>query len=1276
MWPPSSCLWWAALLLLLVGVAQGQSSSREHFEDADKSSEYTDQQFDLRHTIPGEPGLDYPILSAPPKTSFVCKGRHEGYYADVESRCQAFRICAHTARTPQGFGFLCPNGTLFSQKNFVCDWYRNVNCDESERFYEMNEEKTVGSTHEMMERVRHMMEYPMRTISKALQQTQSQSQNPHQSLSKDLSGASGVLSQPAVIKPNEVQEIQVVGRGEAVKSEPLNAVQSGSPNMENEDEGIYVNSLGELSSDPGIQFDHTNAHIVAEYPREYHYQKQKNFAENVNAGLEILTDADATSGEGMAPEYIKHTRDNKDEAVQLDLVSNINNLLDEVSTDVDPSISGYQSMAPPKVKQPFRFLSRGFSMQGEGKGKGSHSAGYGYIKPKQTPSTVRFTPNEIPTEDHKSIEHKHRFSKTTSTTRSTTSTTTESVEQLLIAPTLPPAEDEEVTTSGAPEITFTSTSAAEPLSFLAPPSAEVVTSGEEPAIESIGQAAALTASLPLTEGVVQVEQSPESAEKQDVLQEAAKLLLAGVQLTSHNEEKALERNEIEVTSTTTISPITPAMVTSTKVVTEISSTQERIRGYRRNRPGAMLKRAHIRPLPTVRTTTASTTPRSTATTKSYLERLAASRLRLSRLSQATRSTSKATTTTLPSTTTAPTTTTTISSFQQLRGAADPGPNKKLAVRDLDRETRIAPTKASWDTVHSNLQRFQVQRGNRVYTPATRAPISQVGVTSTTSSTTTPRSYIQATSQRSTVTINRGKNRYSNFKTQAPVQRTRGTTTPRSTTLRPTSSLSSLNQHISALASNYNAGYSYQANQASQISKPIQQSLLSPPHVYATHTAGDIASHASQSQTTSSLSPASAFLSFDKLTRAIVDESVLQNFKSAQSQGSRQQQQQQRQQQQQQQVVKQQHHSVGSSYVKPAAAPAISTLTAPPRPQQSQLPEISPPPGIVIARAEGQRIAPNSASSIISSLATQAPVTNNQGSSYVSLNDFLNKKFGQSPASSNVAPAATLQQQQRVPPQQQHYQQQQTIQQQRVQKQPSQQQRQSVQQQQQSVQQQHQSVQQQQQSVQQQHQSAQQQHQSSVQQQRQPLQQQHQQQLSFISQQYQQPQQQTIYQQYQQPQQQHFQQQQFQHQQQQQQRPTIHTNQQPYLTPNIFVPYQQQQQQLPQFPPLAPPVAVSAGNIAQGPVIAGRHVDHLNIQLPTLGNGLIPGLQLAQKRSDVSASQLQLTDTMGKGSLSGGSGKSRERAFYAGRTSYDVPQSSVGRLPNDVTQQLRRRSRRF
>ncbi|XP_017094256.2 nuclear factor of activated T-cells 5 [Drosophila bipectinata] len=1224
MWPPSFCLWLA--LALLVGVASGQSSNHGNFEDADKSNEYTDQQFDLRHTIPGEPGLDYPILSAPPKTSFVCRGRHEGYYADVESRCQAFRICAHTARSPQGFGFLCPNGTLFSQKHFVCDWYRNVNCDESERFYDMNEEKTVGSTHEMMERVRHMMEYPMKTITKALQQVQTQSQNPHRSLRKDLSGDGAALSEPAAVQPVVSQESPLeVGRGEALKSEPLIPTKTAA-----DDEGIYVNSLGELSSDPGIQFDHTNAHIIAEYPREYHYQKQKNFAERVNAGLEEFTDALSTSGENLAPDYMKHIRNTKDEAVQIDLVSNINNLLDEVSTDVDPSVSGYQSMAPPKVKQPFRFLSRGFAMQAE---KGSPN-GYGYKKPKLTPSTVRFTPNEIPTEDHKSIDHqKHKLSKTTSTT-------TETIEPLLIAPTLPPVEGDEVTVPETTEAPFTATTVPEPLTLLAPP--ELAVSGEVPAIESIGQAAALTASLPISEDIVTAEPSPnpspESVEKTDVHNEAAKLLLAGVQLTSHDEERAFLTNQLvensipssipsttTTTTTTTTSTSTtasPTLLASTETVTEINSFQERIKGYRRNRPAGMLKRANIRPLPVVRaSSTTTTTQRSTAPTKSYLERLAASRLRLSRLSQATKSTSKATTT-APFAITTPATTTTVSSLSQVRGGAEPGPNKKLAVRDIDRETKVAPTpagKASWESVHNNLQRFQVQRGNRVYTPATRSTVSLV---STTTSPTTPRSYNVAPSSRPTASASRGKSRYSNFKTQAPVQRTRGTTTPRSittSTFSPstTSSLASLNQHISALASNYNNGFSY--NQAPQISKPIQQS-----HVFATHTTGGLVAPVqpqthTQSQTTSNISPSSAFLSFDKLTRAIVDESVLQNFKSAQSQ----QQQHRQQQHATRQVVKQQPPAVSSSpYVKPAAAPAISSLTVPPRPQQQQQPQLSlpTPPGIVIARAEGQRIAPNSVGSIVSNLATQAPVrSGQQGNSYVSLNDFLNNKFGQqsSSASSNIAPAATLQQQQRVPHQQHQQQYQQAIQHQQriVQKQPVQQQP----------------------------------------------------QLSYISQQYQQPQQQhqTIYQQYQQPQK--VQQQQF----QQQQRPTIHSIQQPYLTPNIFVPYQQQQQQLPQFPPLAPPVAVSTGNIAQGPVIAGRHVDHLNVQLPTLGNGLIPGLQLAQKRSDVSAGQLQLVDTN-----RAGSSKSRERAFYAGRTSYDVPQSSVGRLPNDVTQTLRRRLRRY
>ena len=50
--------------------------------------------------------------------------RFLGYYADVETRCQVFHICI---ALPRGEviknSFLCPNGTIFGQKQFSCQWY-------------------------------------------------------------------------------------------------------------------------------------------------------------------------------------------------------------------------------------------------------------------------------------------------------------------------------------------------------------------------------------------------------------------------------------------------------------------------------------------------------------------------------------------------------------------------------------------------------------------------------------------------------------------------------------------------------------------------------------------------------------------------------------------------------------------------------------------------------------------------------------------------------------------------------------------------------------------------------------------------------------------------------------------------------------------------------------------------------------------------------------------------------------------------------------------------
>ena len=56
-----------------------------------------------------------------------------GYYADPEAECQAFHICTSDAEGGLAkYSFLCPNGTIFNQEYFICDWWFNVDCSEAE----------------------------------------------------------------------------------------------------------------------------------------------------------------------------------------------------------------------------------------------------------------------------------------------------------------------------------------------------------------------------------------------------------------------------------------------------------------------------------------------------------------------------------------------------------------------------------------------------------------------------------------------------------------------------------------------------------------------------------------------------------------------------------------------------------------------------------------------------------------------------------------------------------------------------------------------------------------------------------------------------------------------------------------------------------------------------------------------------------------------------------------------------------------------------------------
>ncbi|KAM3967120.1 uncharacterized protein ACR2FA_011971 [Aphomia sociella] len=103
----------------------------------------TSQQFPLPVTsddeggTPGQPGVDYPILTTIPHTRFDCKTqRYKGFFADPETRCQVWHYCDLNGGQAS---FLCPNGTIFSQAALTCDWWFNVKCSSAAQLYVLNE---------------------------------------------------------------------------------------------------------------------------------------------------------------------------------------------------------------------------------------------------------------------------------------------------------------------------------------------------------------------------------------------------------------------------------------------------------------------------------------------------------------------------------------------------------------------------------------------------------------------------------------------------------------------------------------------------------------------------------------------------------------------------------------------------------------------------------------------------------------------------------------------------------------------------------------------------------------------------------------------------------------------------------------------------------------------------------------------------------------------------------------------------------------------------------
>merc|ERR1711970_531567 len=120
----------------------GSSGGIAGSSKASGSSSLSGGSGSLAEAVPGVPGEDYPTFAQVPETSFQCDGQIEGgYYADLDTDCQAFHICAADAEGGlTKYSFLCPNGPLFNQQYFICDWWFNVDCSLAEQLYSRNNE--------------------------------------------------------------------------------------------------------------------------------------------------------------------------------------------------------------------------------------------------------------------------------------------------------------------------------------------------------------------------------------------------------------------------------------------------------------------------------------------------------------------------------------------------------------------------------------------------------------------------------------------------------------------------------------------------------------------------------------------------------------------------------------------------------------------------------------------------------------------------------------------------------------------------------------------------------------------------------------------------------------------------------------------------------------------------------------------------------------------------------------------------------------------------------
>ncbi|XP_068242135.1 rho GTPase-activating protein gacJ-like [Palaemon carinicauda] len=104
----------------------------------------------LPHELRGYNLSDYPFYPRLPEDlllpsfNFSCDNRHDGFYASVPHKCQVYHNCLFGQR----YDFLCANYTVFDQKNFICHYVSEVDCANSAKHYDRNDElyETTSTT--------------------------------------------------------------------------------------------------------------------------------------------------------------------------------------------------------------------------------------------------------------------------------------------------------------------------------------------------------------------------------------------------------------------------------------------------------------------------------------------------------------------------------------------------------------------------------------------------------------------------------------------------------------------------------------------------------------------------------------------------------------------------------------------------------------------------------------------------------------------------------------------------------------------------------------------------------------------------------------------------------------------------------------------------------------------------------------------------------------------------------------------------------------------------